>query len=288
MNHVWVGCWYNAPKYRFAIAAQEGTYVEDNYPEEPLGVRNVLEATLGFRLRRDKSIWVDAGVFPSHIGFETAGSKTNWTLSRSVMAENSPYYLSGVKVSWKPNLYWEMVLAACNGWQRIYQNGKLLPALSSQVKFTQEKTIFNWSLFYGKVNTGHLLATRYFSNLYGQFFATNKIGFIIAVDAGLQHERNHYYKWWTAVGTSQYQITPKLRSAARVEYFHDPAGVLTNPLNLITVSGSINIDYQFPSFLLLRIEARQFRNRTLPKGLLPDNTTNLTISLLAEGTLLKE
>ncbi|WP_133272779.1 outer membrane beta-barrel protein [Hymenobacter radiodurans] len=44
---------------------------------------------------------MDTGIFTSHLGFELALSKDNWTLSRSLMAKNSPYYEAGVRITYE-------------------------------------------------------------------------------------------------------------------------------------------------------------------------------------------
>ena len=36
------------------------------------------------------NLWLDAGIFVSHIGLESANSRDNLTLTRSIMADNSP------------------------------------------------------------------------------------------------------------------------------------------------------------------------------------------------------
>src|SRR5579875_705454 len=86
----------------FAIAA--GTYMNANYTSEPGVLKNIFEADAGFKLTRKKNLWLDAGIMPSHIGFESAVGKTCWTLTRSILGDNSPYYEAGVRTSYRtPN-----------------------------------------------------------------------------------------------------------------------------------------------------------------------------------------
>ena len=72
------------------IAVQAGTYVDDNYTAESLKLFH--EAYIGVYLDKDKKHVVEAGIMPSYIGFETASSFSNLTLTRSIMAESSPFY----------------------------------------------------------------------------------------------------------------------------------------------------------------------------------------------------
>jgi hypothetical protein len=52
-------------------------------------LKNIYEANVGISLNKKNNLWVDAGVMPSHIGFESAISMDNWYLTRSLLAENS-------------------------------------------------------------------------------------------------------------------------------------------------------------------------------------------------------
>lgn len=90
-------------KYRANLALQAGTYVTDNYTQVPDMLKNVFEANMGLSLNKKNDLWLDAGILTSHIGFESAITSENWTLTRSILAENSPYYFSGAKLSYTPN-----------------------------------------------------------------------------------------------------------------------------------------------------------------------------------------
>lgn len=106
-------------KYRANLALHTGTYSIDNYSAEPDLLKNIFEANVGLSLNKKNNLWIDAGVFASHIGFESAISSDNWTMTRSLLAENSPYFLSGAKLTHNPNNKWEIAGLIINGWQRI-------------------------------------------------------------------------------------------------------------------------------------------------------------------------
>ena len=48
-----------------------------DYPDYAEAVANA-----GYKLSAKKAWWLDIGVLPSHIGFESAVGKDNWTLTR--------------------------------------------------------------------------------------------------------------------------------------------------------------------------------------------------------------
>ena len=76
-------------KYRAHLALQTGTYANDNYAAEPGLLKNIFEANVGLSLNKEDNLWLDAGILHSHIGFESAISTENPTLTRSLLAENS-------------------------------------------------------------------------------------------------------------------------------------------------------------------------------------------------------
>jgi hypothetical protein len=71
-----------------SIALQAGTYVMDNYANE--NVKYLNEAYVGTYLDQAKKHNIEIGILPSYIGFESAASLNNPTLTRSILADNSP------------------------------------------------------------------------------------------------------------------------------------------------------------------------------------------------------
>ena len=177
-------------KYRANIAMQTGTYANDNYAAEPGLLKNIFEANIGISLNQKNNLWLDAGILPSHIGFESAISMDNMTLTRSLSAENSPYFLTGAKLCYNPSEKWEIAGLIVNGWQRIKRlEGNSLQSFGTQVNFSPtNKTTINWSTFIGTDNPDITRRIRYFNNLFGQFQLTEKLGLIVGADIGAQQE----------------------------------------------------------------------------------------------------
>lgn len=117
INLAFIKANYETEKLRANIALATRTYMNANYSEEQGVLKNIYEANIGFKISKNKNIWIDAGVFPSHIGFESAIVKDNWTLTRSIAAENSPYFETGAKISYTTdNGKWLMNGLIVNGW----------------------------------------------------------------------------------------------------------------------------------------------------------------------------
>ncbi len=100
INLAYLKAAYNSERVRGNLALMAGTYANANLAAESGVLKNIYEANGGIKVSQDRDLWIDAGIFGSHIGFETAIGPSNWTLTRSILAENSPYYESGAKVSY--------------------------------------------------------------------------------------------------------------------------------------------------------------------------------------------
>ena len=76
---------YTSDRVRANLAIQAGTYAQYNYAAEQGLMKNIFEANAGIKLSKKRDLWLDAGIFSSHIGFESAISKDCWTLTRSLV-----------------------------------------------------------------------------------------------------------------------------------------------------------------------------------------------------------
>lgn len=251
-------------RYRAAIGIQAGTYSIDNYAAEPSGFRSIYEANAGIALTKNGKWWVDLGIFESHIGFESAIAIQNWNLTRSLLAENSPYYLSGAKLSYTPSETLELSVLACNGWQRIERiSGNSMPSFGTQFTWSPSSDFsFNWSTFIGTDSPDSLRTMRYFNNLYAMWQVSEKTGLILGFDAGVQQSAKHstaYHAWYTPVAIVRYAFSNQWKAALRAEYYSDKQGVVTTTasgLGLRTFGGSVNVDYSPVEQVGFRIEAR--------------------------------
>lgn len=288
---------YVAGRVRGNLAVQVGTYPQYNYAAEPELVKNIFEANAGVKLSRTKNLWFDAGIFGSHIGFESAISKDCWTLTRSLVAETSPYYLAGAKLTYTtPNGKWTLLGSIVNGWQRIKKvDGYSGPSLSTQVQFRPSATLtLNWSSFLGSDRPDSLHQTRFFANFYAIWQATDRFGLIAGYDRGTEQKpfvrpaggrTAGYTAWYSPVVIARYQTSDKTYLAGRVEYYDDNRGVITGIPAFQTWGYSLNYDYAVLPNALLRVEGKVYASKTAlfasNSGLSRTNaslTTNLTVS----------
>ncbi len=261
---------YEAGNVRANLAIMTGTYANANLAAEPGVLKNIFEANVGVKLSKSKNVWVDAGVFASHIGFESAIGKDCWTLTRSILADNSPYYESGAKVSYtSDNEKWLVSGLILNGWQRIQRvNGNNTPAFGHQLTYKPNgKIILNSSSFVGSDTPDTTRQMRYFHNFYGQFQVSDKLGLIVGFDIGAQQKSkgsSEYNTWYTPIIIAKYALNDKLSLAARGEHYNDAKGVIisTGTNNGFQTYGySLNLDYKIIYNVLWRIEGRGFESK---------------------------
>lgn len=251
-------------KYRVNFALQTGTYPKDNYAAERGLLRNIHEATVGLEVSQAKNLWLDIGVMPSHIGFESAISSANMTLTRSLSAENSPYFLTGAKLTWSSHPKWELAGLILTGWQRIEPvKRNSLPSFGTQMSYRHsEKMTFNWSTFAGTDDPDATRRVRLFQNFYSQIQVSNKLKLIAGFDIGIQQKTkssSEWAKWWSPVLIGQYEIKKNWRTALRAEYYQDRTGIIISSETLtgFRTSGiSLNLDYTPDDLFLFRIEGR--------------------------------
>lgn len=259
---------YTTERIRGTLGLMTGTYAHYNLSTEPSVWRYLFEANAGVRLSASQNLWVDAGVLPSHIGFESAISKDCWTLTRSILAENSPYFETGARLSYtNPNEKWYLAVLLLNGWQRITRPpGNNTPAFGTQLRFSpSEKLSFNWSTFGGNDKPDSARQQRWFSNLYAVWQLTDQWGLTFGLDQGREQQdpgAARFNNWYSPVAILRYR-KKGWAVAARAEYYSDKAGVIVPLVNAqpFQMQGySLNLDRAIGTKALWRIEWRMFRN----------------------------
>lgn len=261
---------YEKNKVRANFALMAGTYANANLAAEPGVLKNIFEANAGFKISNTKNLWVDAGIFASHIGFESAIGKDCWNLTRGILAENSPYYESGAKITYaSDNGQWTLSGLVLNGWQRLQRvDGNNLPAFGHQITFKPSSAItLNSSSFVGSDSPDNERIMRYFHNFYGIFQLNEQFGATLGFDIGAQQTvkaGSDYNVWYTPVVILKYALGEKCSIAARGEYYSDPNQVIiaTGTTNgFQTLGYSLNLDCAIQDNLIWRIEGRGFSSK---------------------------
>ncbi len=261
---------YATGKLRANIGFMAGTYVQYNLATEQEMVRHLYEANLGIKISKKNNLWIDAGIMPSHIGYESAISGDNWSLTRSIAAENSPYYEAGAKISYTSKndrvLVSGMIL---NGWQRIQRRAaNNTPSFGTQFTLKPHSNLtLNWSTFIGNDKPVSMRQWRYFNNVYGIFQVSGKLGLTLGFDIGLEQVSKGSSKlnsWYTPTIVVRYTPSTSWAIVARGEYYQDATGVIipTGTRNgFQTYGASLNVDKKISAQFWWRTEIRKLRSK---------------------------
>lgn len=282
---------YDNGNVRGNLALMAGTYSNANLSAEEGVLKNVFEANAGVKLSKSANLWIDAGIFSSHLGFESAIGKDCWALTRSILADNSPYYESGAKLSYtSPSGKWFMSGLVLNGWQRIQRvDGNKSLAFGHQLTYKPNgKVTLNSSSFIGNDKPADDKRMRYFHNFYGQFQISDNLGLIAGFDIGAEQKdkgSESYNCWYTPIVIAKYSLSDRFSLTARGEYYDDENGVIitTGTQNGFKTFGySLNFDYNLYSNVVWRIEARSLNSKDeifIKDGNSTKNNTFVTTAL---------
>lgn len=276
---------YATDDMRARVALQTGTYAASNYAAEPVLLQTVHEASAGFRITED--FWLDAGVLASHIGLESAVGRDNWTLTRSLAAEYSPYYETGLRLELLPSTGWTVRLLALNGWQNIRETNSD-KAIGTQVHFAPSEGIqFNWSTFVGNEAPDSAQSRmRVFNDLYAQLALTDDLAVAAVLDIGMQSapETEETDMWYATTLLLRYNISPAVSLSVRGEYIRDERAVVFPAEDVLGFS--LNTDWRPTDRVTVRLEGRIFRSDTAvfsyPSGMKRTNgviTTSIGFTL---------
>ena len=285
VNNILAGVKYEHEIFRLSGILQYGTFVQKNYAAEPASSKYIYEALAGIKLI--KGLWLEAGIFTSHIGLESAISIDNYVLTRSLSAENTPYFESGAKLTYTtPDDKWLFSGLVLNGWQNIQAFQRAQKAWGTQVKFKPfgEKLILNSSTYFGPApvpfvitdKSGSVTGTdmtrggeflmRYFHNFYIIYEVSPKLTVAFSFDAGFQ-EKSSINKtlgsWFNPTFLVKYELTSRLAVNGRLEHYNDPTGIVIptgTAGNFVATGASLGLDFAPLENVKFRIEARSIKS----------------------------
>ncbi|MEY3861609.1 MAG: hypothetical protein RIS50_1890 [Bacteroidota bacterium] len=205
---------YSTDRLKIRMVPAFGSYMDKNYTGNN-SLRQLMEASLGFKPFYKKDIWIEAGLIGSPFTNENPVSRDQLIYSRSLAAEYSPYYLTGAKVTAPLSSKLKGSFYVLNGWQTIYEEIHLPPAMATQLEFTINKNnLINWNVYFQ--DRGN--ANRFFSDIYW-IGTANKPKVKTTTPPVSFFQRDGF--WCNANFSTSYNFTEKSSICARVEYFQD-------------------------------------------------------------------
>lgn len=244
--------------YRYNFAIQQGDSVDLNYSNENTDLIKYLNAA-SYGLKLSEKLWLDFGIYSSHLGFESFMSKDNWNYTRSLVAENLPYYESGLKLSYQASKKDSFEFHLLRGWQNIFNPTD--PALGFKYQRNITKNLdFSYGNFIGDVS-----GLRVFNDFILTYKANSKLQFALEFDFGRQEQDKVNSKYW--LGSSlmtNYSINQNLSVNFRLENFYDPKQTVVSTLNsksFNVFAYSCNLDYQLRKGLFWRNEVKSITGK---------------------------
>ncbi len=299
VNLAFVDLTLTGERVRGHLAVQFGTSVQSNYAAEPrVGSvsgpdvsRFIQEATAGYKLT--PALWLDAGIMLSPLGAESWISRDNWTYTRSLISEESPYYEAGVRATWQVTSALTAQLHIINGWQNISETNSDKAVVARLDYVAGPRLTLAYDLFAGNEAPDSSPArTRVLNEFVAQVAITEKLSARGTLDIGDQRREsggNGWDRWGGFALIGHFQSTPRMAIGARVEQYSDPQQVIVATgqiYGLRAWSGSVNLDVAPVRNLLWRAELRFLRardslfpDRSAASGLSRDNT--VAVSSLA-------
>ncbi|HQR17656.1 MAG TPA: porin [Gemmatimonadales bacterium] len=256
-------------KVRGRVALQAGTSVQANYAGEPnVGsvsgddlARIIQEAWVGVRV--SPKIWVDGGIYFSPIGWEGFISWDNPTYTRSLLADYTPYFVTGAKATWAASSKVTVQLHVVNGWQIVSENNPDKSVIARVDWQATPKLALAYAFYAGNEQLDTLPArTRYYNQLLARVSAGHGWDFWGTFDVGVQTVPDASSQtWYGAVVIGRKALSSRVAVVGRVEGHSDRDQVLIltgTPDGFRTIGGSIGVDVQPEEYLKWRTELRGF------------------------------
>jgi putative OmpL-like beta-barrel porin-2 len=219
-------------------------------------IRNLYQASVRYDVPAGRGLALEAGVYPSHIGFEGFFTKDNWNYSRGWLAELSPYYQTGIKASYAWSDRWSGQVHLLRGWQRISDNNAA-PSWGTQVAYNGPRLAASFNTFAGPElprDTSHL---RTFGDLVATWKATPKLTLGGSIDRGRQEYAGDAAANWLGIAVyGRYTVAAGHALALRAERFHDRDGGISGFAQTLTES-TLTYELQPAAHLKLDFEARR-------------------------------
>jgi hypothetical protein len=271
INLAFVEVKLDAPMYRGRLALQTGTSVQANYSGEPRNgnisgpdlARLIQEAVVGVKLA--DNLWVDGGIFLSHIGMEDFISRDNPMYTRSLVADFSPYYESGAKLTWQPVPTVTALFTVVNGWQNISETNA---AKSGGVRIDyapSSSSTFSYFNYIGDegADTAKNTQMRFYNGVGLKSSLTSRFLVEGELDYGTQGHASGSgsSNWYGGMLTGRYQATPQAAIVGRVERYADKDQVIivTGGPDGFRANGlSIGLDVAPQPRVMWRTELRGF------------------------------
>lgn len=206
-------------------------------------IHNLFQASVTYTAPVGKGLALEAGVYPSHIGFESFFTKDNWNYTRSTLGELGPYYQTGVKASYAWNDHWSGQLHVLRGWQTIGDTNSA-PSFGTQLAYNDARLSASFNTFAGPER-----------NL-GDVVATWKLTPALSLGGSLDVGEADGARWGGIAGYARYALGDRNALAIRAEQFRDPRAGISGYEQTVS-EATLTYEHRPNAHLLFRLEGRR-------------------------------
>ncbi len=238
----------------FHLSFVAGTGADVVHAAEAEGFRHVYQASVLYKAT--DRLTFEAGIFPSHIGFEGFYSKDNWNYTRGWLGELSPYYQTGVHAGYQFSKRWSGEIHVLNGWQIINDNndGK---AIGVKIAYSSDRFTASLNTFDGPELPNDDSHWRHFGDVIALYKATPKLSLGGSLDRGHQELPGGSAANWLGVAAyARYAMDGRHAIAARAERFRDPENGISGTPQKLT-EGTLTYEYRPVENLIVKVEGRR-------------------------------
>ena len=197
---------------------------------------------------------IEAGIYPSHIGYESYFTKDNWNYTHGWMGEYSPYYQAGVKAAYTFDAHWSAQVHFLNGWQILGDNNRA-KAVGTQIAWTSDKATVALNGFAGPELPGDDSHWRLFGDLTAVFKATEKLSLGATADLGWQDRAQGAAIWHAASLYARYAVSETVALTLRGEYYDDRDGFMSGTSQVLR-DGTVTLELKPDQHVILKLESR--------------------------------
>jgi hypothetical protein len=240
----------------FHLSLVAGTGADVVHAAESEGVRHIYQASVIYKPAA--RLTLEAGVFPSHIGFEGFFSKDNWSYTRGWLAEFSPYYQTGIHATVQFSDEWSGEVHILNGWQVIDDNNGA-KAVGGRIAYSTDRFSASLNTFDGPELPHDDHHWRHFGDLIALYRATPRLSVGGSFDRGHQQLPGGGANWLGMAVYGRCALGDHDAIAIRVERFRDPDNGISGTAQTL-IEGTVTYEHRPVPNLILKLEARRDRS----------------------------
>ena len=226
-------------------------------------LRHIHRANVSYLAPVGNGLTLTAGLFNSFIGYESFYSRNNYNYTRSYMADNAPYFMTGVAAQYAVDQTLTFAVYVINGYNNL-SRPNLVPSYGTQVMW---KPAPPWTLtqniYYGPDQFDTALTFwRFFSDSIVEWKDANwtvAFAYDIGTENAVEQAGHPRLLWSSTALFARYHISGPWSVALRPELYWDRNGRLTGAEQTITAvtstleyriavgrqSGILRLEYRF-------------------------------------------